>query len=604
MSNDSKNADIEQKSKATKHLSYRDIRDNEREALVKAENNLNEEKARIGYCDTPWEKFLELPIEEFDQAEASQIIALKNLYTAFQPQKQALENTIYLEPSQLPEAVDAAERLLLNSSDHIYQRSGKLVRVTKISNAPNIKNTLIKRSPDTMVIKEIDQAFLTVYLTKIGNFVILDARSGSLKKIDCPERISKYLIAKQEWKVPVLTGIINAPTLRSDGTILDSPGYDALSGLLFFPGDCVFEKIPQSPTVQNAMRARDELLFVLKDFPFEDEASKSVALAAVLTVLVRKSIATAPLFGFTAPKMASGKSLLADVVALIGSGKANSVIAQSENETEEKKRIMAILIEGDSIICYDNVEKPFKSASLCSILTQHEYKDRLLGGNETRTVLTNATFLVTGNNLIFMGDISTRSLLCKLDAQLEHPEERSFVLDLRKHIGQNRADLVNAGLTILRAYRVAGSPSQNIKQFGRFEEWSDWIRSAIVWIGLADPCESRKDIENADPIRILLSLLFTSWYKIFGDRPIKVKEIFHGTNTAINETNTAIDIENYESLREALLELAADSKGCINQRSLAKKLSAYKNRIESGFRLEQSGTHQGTALWRIRKMDA
>ena len=61
-----------------------------------------------------------------------------------------------------------------------------------------------------------------------------------------------------------------------------------------------------------------------------------------------------------------------------------------------------------------------------------EYKDRLLGGNETRTVLTTATFLATGNNLIFMGDISTRALLCKLDPKVEHPEERSFTVRLTK----------------------------------------------------------------------------------------------------------------------------------------------------------------------------
>jgi putative DNA primase/helicase len=536
-------------------------------------------------------------IEDLDQATASQIIALRDEYWAFQKQKQSLENTIYLEPSKLPESVDAAEKLLLGNQDYIYQRSGKLVRVTKISNASGDKNKLIKRSQDAIIIKEIDQVFLTVYLTRAGNFVSFDARIGNVKKVDCPERIPRYLIAKQEWNIPTLTGIINAPTLRTDGTILDCPGYDAVSGLLFLPGDYTFDKIPEKPILEDAIQAANELLDILKGFPFEDEVSKSVALAAILTALVRKSIETAPLFGFTAPKMASGKSLLADVVALIATGKPNSVIAQAENETEEKKRVLALLIEGDPIICYDNIEKPFKSAALCSILTQREYKDRLLGGNETRTVLTNATFLVTGNNLIFEGDISTRTLLCKLDSQIEHPEERLFDLDLRKYIPQNRSKLVKAGLIILRAYHVAGKPTQNIKPFGRFEEWSDLIRSALVWIGLADPCESRKDIESSDPIRILLTSFFTTWYEIFGSTPVKVKELVRQAGLLSNETD-----EDHETLREALLELAGDNKDNINQRSLAKKLALYKHRIENGLRLEQCGTHQGTSQWRVRQV--
>jgi len=597
MDNNIKNVEVEQKNKVANQQSYQEIRVARQEDLLAEEKRLNKKKTELGYDNTSWED-LHLSIEDLDQAAASHVIALLDDYRAFQAQKQSLENTIYLEPSKLPEAVDAAEKLLLGNQDYIYQRSGKLVRVTKISNAPGDKNKLIKRSQDAIVIREIDQAFLTVYLTRAGNFVSFDARIGNLKKVDCPERISKYLIAKQEWNIPTLIGIINAPTLRTDGTILDCPGYDAVSGLLFLPGNDTFDKIPEQPTIEEAIQAANELLNILKGFPFEDEASKSVALAAILTALLRKSIETAPLFGFTAPKMASGKSLLADVITLIATGKPNSVIAQAENETEEKKRILALLIEGDPIICYDNIEKPFKSAALCSILTQREYKDRLLGGNETRTVLTNATFLVTGNNLVFMGDISTRSLLCKLDSQLERPEERSFDLDLRKYIPQNRSKLVKAGLTILRAYHVAGKPTQNIKPFGRFEEWSDLVRSALVWIGMADPCESRKDIENSDPIRILLSSFFIAWHEIFGSRPVKVKEL---VEQAFLLPNNADEVQ--EALREALLGLAGDSKDHINQRSLAKQLGAYKNRIESGFRLEQHGTRQGTSLWRIRKIN-
>ena len=602
MSNDSKNIKKEQKTNSVTSF-YQEIRNSEYDELINEENDLNTKKAEFGYGDTSWENLFVLSIEDLGQAEASQVLSLQESYKTYQTKKHSFQSTIYLEPSKLPEVVEDAEKLLLSREDHIYQRSGKLVHIAKILHSPINKRILIKRSHDAVIIKEIDQAFLTVHLTKRGNFLNFDTRTGKFKKIDCPERISKYLLAKQQWNIPVLTGIINAPTLRADCSILDEPGYDDASGLLFFPGNYTFGKIPTEPTLEDAQRAKDELLKILEEFPFENATSKSVTLAAILTALVRRSITTAPLFGFTAPKMASGKSLLADVVSLIATGKPNSVIAQAENETEEKKRIMAVLIEGDPIVCYDNVEKPFKSAALCSILTQQEYKDRLLGGNETRTVLTTATFLVTGNNLIFMGDISTRALLCKLDPQVEHPEERSFAIDLRKYIPENRNKLVLAGLIILRAYHVAGSPVQNIEQFGRFEEWNRWIRSAIVWLGMADPYETRKDIQNNDPIRIMLNSLFMTWYKIFGDRSIKLKEL---KNMNSIQVNNAIDDDDNdeikETFQESLLELAGDKNGAINQRSLAKKLALYKNRIEGGLRLEQNGIHQGTSLWRIRKI--
>lgn len=57
---------------------------------------------------------------------------------------------------------------------------------------------------------------------------------------------------------------------------------------------------------------------------------------------------------------------------------------------------------------------------------------------------------------------------------------------------------MQAGLTILKAYHHAGRPEQKIRPFGRFEEWSNLVRSAIVWLELPDPCESRKGIEESD----------------------------------------------------------------------------------------------------------
>ncbi|NRB36684.1 MAG: hypothetical protein HRU31_18555 [Rhodobacteraceae bacterium] len=38
-----------------------------------------------------------------------------------------------------------------------------------------------------------------------------------------------------EWNAPVLHGVVSSPTMRKDGTILQTPGYDTASGLLFEP---------------------------------------------------------------------------------------------------------------------------------------------------------------------------------------------------------------------------------------------------------------------------------------------------------------------------------------------------------------------------------
>ena len=378
--------------------------------------------------------------------------------------------------------------------------------------------------------------------------------------------------------------------MREDGTILETPGYDETSGLFFDPGEAIFAPVPSSPTKEEAMAALEILLTPLKDFPFDSEESRSVAIAAILTAIIRKSLPTAPLFAYSSPKMGSGKSLLADIVSYIATGKPNSVVPPVEDEMEERKRLMGILLDGDPVVCFDNIERPFGSSALCSILTQTEYKDRILGETRTVSIPTNITFLATGNNLTFVGDLSTRVLLCKLDPRCERPEERPFSENLHYYVPQERARLVCAAVTILRAYEVAGRPKQAIKPFGRFEQWSDLVRSAIVWLGRADPIDSRKEIENADPVRITLGNLYAAWFKTFDTMSIKLK-------TVISRA------EDDEDLKEALMEFAPDVRGGINTRALGKKLSSFRNRIEAGFYIEKTGTNQGVDTWRVCRAD-
>ncbi len=503
---------------------------------------------------------------------------------------------IEIKPGEIHDLTNQAEKLLEENDSGIYQRGGQLVRIVTEKTKPNKDkkskegNHLLKRSGEALLIAEADPTHICELLGKLAKWVRHDERTNELKQKDCPEKVAKTLISRREWDLAVLTGIIQAPTLRKDGSILEKPGYDNETGLFFNPGKTTFLPVPHSPSKEDAINAYKKLSEILTGFPFEGEESKSVALSGILTGLIRKSIRTAPFHGYTAPKMGTGKSLLADIVGLIATGQTNTVIPHAENEAEEKKRLLAVLSEGDPIICFDNIERPFGSAALCSVLTQENFKDRLLGVNRSLSVPTNATFLATGNNLTFIGDISTRAILCRLDPQCEKPEERSFEVDLKKYIPENRGELVQAALTILRAYHFAGRPKQKIPQFGRFEDWSDWVRSALVWVGAVDPCASRKEIENADPVRVALGSLLASWFAAIGDLSFTVKALIEKA-------------KDHPELLEILKEIAPDNRGNgINSRSLGNKIASFKGRIENGYRLDSTGIHHHATTWRVTKV--
>ena len=399
-----------------------------------------------------------------------------------------------------------------------------------------------------------------------------------------------YLARKGYWKLPVLRAVIEAPTLRPDGSILQMPGYDSETQLFFDSGGTEFAPVPENPTLDDALDALAKLHELVAKFPFVELCDRSVALAAILTALVRRSVRTAPLFAFSAPKMGSGKSLLADCVALLATGRPVPAMPQGKDEDEDRKRMLALLLEGDACCCVDNIERPLTSSALCSILTQVTWKDRILGRTGTATVPTCTTWLATGNNLLVAGDLSTRSLVCSLDAKLEHPEEREFEINLYDYIPERRATLVPAALTTLRAYHLAGRPKQKFKVFGRFEVWSNWVRSALVWCGEADPCETRKRIEAIDPVRRLIQVVLCQWHELFGSEIITAAEVVsRARNPGTPE----------RAFREVLCDALGVNEADLNALRLGHWLDRHDRRPEGGLRIERAGEKQGICLWKV-----
>jgi hypothetical protein len=209
------------------------------------------------------------------------------------------------------------------------------------------------------------------------------------------------------------------------------------------------------------------------------------------------------------------------------------------------------------------------------------------------TVSTVATFLATGNNLTFSGDITSRVLTCDLDPEMEHPEERQFKADLYRVVPDLRRELVASALTILRAFDHVGRPNQGLSRWAGFDEWSDWVRFALVWVGMADPCETRARIEEQDPVRRTLTTLLNAWISVLGSDAVTGSEVVKVATGECLESGGA-----RPALRDALLEVAG-KRGEINTRVLGNYLQAHAMRIEGGLRLERAGTRSGVALWRV-----
>ena len=135
---------------------------------------------------------------------------------------------------------------------------------------------------------------------------------------------------------------------------------------------------------------------------------------------------------------------------------------------------------------------------------------RPLGGSAKVQIEPRTTFFINGNNLTISGDLIRRTLLCRLDPRVEHPHLREFQQQPLKLAAADRGRYIAAALTICRAYVLAGRPGR-LPPLASFEAWSDLVRSALVWVGNADPVDTIARMSGGDPRRLQACALFAAW---------------------------------------------------------------------------------------------
>ena len=498
----------------------------------------------------------------------------------------------------LPVIVDNAELLLIARDLGIYEFGDQIVR-------PAIEQIRIAddRFVPRLRLIPIGLNHMIERFTHFIDFQRYDARSEEFVSIDCPKKVAAtYLERVGAWRLRKLVAITTCPVLRRDGTVLNKPGFDPLTNILFDPRGIDYPPIPAEPTRDDALAALAELQLLFYEFPFVDDPSRSVALSAMLTSISRLALKTAPMHAFDAPAAGTGKSKIIDCCAVLATGHECAVISQGTDETEMGKRLGAALIAGDRMISIDNCEHPLGGQLVCQVLTQLLVKVRVLGLSKMVTVPNAANYFATGNNLTFIGDMTRRGLQGRLDAGVERPELREFTTeDPVETVKRERPKYVAACLTILRAYIVAGAPQQT-RPLGGFEDWSRLVCDALVWLGEADPVDTMERARAEDPQREALAAILARWGALLGSARASVKDVIdRATDFERSQSSSDLNRKSFlhPEFREALLTVAGNS-GKINGRRLGKWLSANKGKIVNGLRIVGDGTLEGIARYRLQ----
>jgi len=314
----------------------------------------------------------------------------------------------------------------------------------------------------------------------------LDAK-GREQSIAPPLPVVRDVLATPDPNLPILTRIVEAPTFAGDGSLCTDPGYNAKNRTFYAPASgFTLSPISTQPSADEINEARglltDELI---GDFPFDGEAEKAHAVAALLGPFIRDMIdGPTPLHSIEAPTPGTGKTLLVELLTYPSLGRPIAAMTEGRDEDEWRKRLFAKLRTAPSTLLLDNVKRRLESGALASAITSYPlWEDRILGVSEIARVPVRCVWISTGNNPALSSEMTRRTVRIRLDARIDRPWLRKGFRhgDIRDWATSNRSRLVWAALTLIQAWIAAERPEGG-RTLGMFEQWSRTM-GGILYVG-------------------------------------------------------------------------------------------------------------------------
>jgi len=413
-----------------------------------------------------------------------------------------------------------------------------------------------------------------------------------------PLDIVSDILALGSWLFPTLNGVIEAPAMRPDGTILSEIGFDEATGLYYSP---TYEfrntpfSVPDEPTQEDVDAAKKVIAEIICDFPFVDGSSRINFIAALITPIVRDLISgSVPMVLFDKPQPGTGASLLTEIIGIISTGRPAAMLTAPKTSEEWKKSITSTLIEGRLVVTVDNIEGKLHSPELASLLTLGMWTDRILGRSEMVTLVHRMIWIGNGNNIQLGGDLPRRCYWVRLDAQMARPQDRKTFRHkgLKKYVMSHRAEILSAVLILARSWIVAGRPEpDNLPTLGGYEEWIETVGGILAHVGYTGFIDNQVAMYDANDVDTpQWEGFLAAWYKIWPSKPVAV---------AIVVARLDHDSDLVDALPDTLADAYLDRQKSF-VRVLGKALSGKKDRrFTSGLSIVVGNIEKRAVQWKV-----
>ena len=365
----------------------------------------------------------------------------------------------------------------------VYQQDGRCVRVLSSETGPRI---------DPLSSGAMTAALLQAAEWYRQRPAKRGEQTGASGMVDVPaDRLPSHIVPSMleapPASLPVLERIARAPFVAADGSIVHAVGYHQQARTYL----AEHQPVPRMTIDEACELLRDWLA----DFPFARPHDLAHAVGFLVTPLVRLLVrGPCPLTVFDAPVPGTGKSLLMTSLARVSAAHAVNPAALASNDEERRKSLVAHLSTGAPVVLLDNVTGRLDDDTLAGILTAWpRYADRRMGGQSLVQVPASAVWALSSNNAQMSADIARRSIVVRLDARCERPEQRQGFRHprLARYTHENAARLRGAALALVEHWVALGCPD-GPRKLGSYESWSRVVGGIVNEAGFSGWLEGRE----------------------------------------------------------------------------------------------------------------
>ncbi|MBX3399486.1 MAG: hypothetical protein KF873_12150 [Gemmataceae bacterium] len=344
--------------------------------------------------------------------------------------------TIEIVPAVTPIAETLAQMThhLLQSKE-CFTRADQLVRIRNDAVFPILSN-----------------AELAGLISELVELRFIDRNGGSFKPLPTSYGSTWLHNVRELTRLPAIALFTRNPVFTEDWRLATS-GYDAASGI-YCAGPAVE---PRDDTAH--------LDALLADFCFRTPADRANYFGMLLTVvLMPRFIGSKPAVLFNGNQPGLGKSMLAQVLAILRDGHAVGTASYTTCDEEFEKRLGAMVRDGLTTLIVDNAKTGragarIESACLERSITDARLSFRLLRYSENIQAENSHIFAITANSAEVSRDLLTRSVVVNLHHDgdptrrtftIEDPE--GYALEHRKAILGELVGLVNRWIDARRPH--------------------------------------------------------------------------------------------------------------------------------------------------------